>query len=301
MVVLGSSPALYETSRSYGEVLEGTDEAAALLEASASGDDEGLQGLLSNPDQVKIALDRPHRIYSKDSNPSGGDEGRRTMLAMPILNLDQAMRLAAENNHPSTVAIALDFASSQNVNLIEREHAFFRSLIEKVVASGHGELFMTFVDRDPRVIHFPLAHGKYPLGVAVQKSRAEVVEFILTHKAFPKESARYGLLDRKWLLWSAAGARGSRVMELLLDHGFETAQSGALHRASERGAIELMRLLIEHGVDVKERARKAPNQIVAGEDVDWTPMDAAAARGQKEAMALLRSHGADPINVADGE
>ena len=300
MVVLKDYPDLYETPRSYGELLQGVDAAAALFEASRSYDEGRLRDLLSDPDQVRIALEEPHRIYSRSS--SGGGDSPRTMLAMPILNLAWAMKIAAESGDPNMVGIILDFGSRHNVTLIDRDAASFRMLIER--ANVH--VFKTFVARDSNVVHFPLAHGKFPLDVAVRRFRTEMVEFILTHSAFEKLRNAYGGYGDgpkqfgQTLLADAVTSRDRvRIVELLLTHGFKPAKSEALHRASGLGALETMRLLIEHGADVNERAAEGPTDVEfkTCPDIEYTPMHAAAVYDQTEAMKLLRSHGAERITA----
>lgn len=83
------------------------------------------------------------------------------------------------------------------------------------------------------------------------------------------------------------------MTELLLKHGVSVARSGALHLAAELGALDTMRLLIQHGADVSEQL---PEDILPVHNgslyASWTPMHFAASKSQSDAMKLLKSNGA---------
>jgi ankyrin repeat protein len=74
-----------------------------------------------------------------------------------------------------------------------------------------------------------------------------------------------------------------------LKHGFEIPGSGALHSAAELGALDVMRVLLQHGADLNELLGKPC--ILRREDgallASGTPMHFAAAGGQDEAMGML--------------
>jgi ankyrin repeat protein len=145
---------------------------------------------------------------------------------------------------------------------------------------------------DPKVVTFPLGHGNLPLVQAVKRGKTEVVAVLLQHGANPIRTDRvvsYALS----LLSFAARAEGPRMTELLLKHGASVACSGALHTAANLGALDTMRLLMQHGADVNELlpadTLSPPHKSLYP---SWTPLHFAASGGQVDAMKLLESNGA---------
>lgn len=92
---LKENSVFYESLRDVGEVLIGEDTAQPLIAASSSGNDTLLRSLLSQPQWIEAMLEKPHYIYS---GPSRSENVRR-VSAMPVLNVQRCLMVAAKNGH----------------------------------------------------------------------------------------------------------------------------------------------------------------------------------------------------------
>lgn len=93
------------------------------------------------------------------------------------------------------------------------------------------------------------------------------------------------------------------MVELLLKYGVPVVGSGALHHAAEIGALDIMRLLIEHGANVNElHLAEMISPHVQLLYSSWMPMHFAAYGGRLDAMMLLESNGArSDVKDVDGK
>jgi ankyrin repeat protein len=126
-----------------------------------------------------------------------------------------------------------------------------------------------------------------PLYEAAKRKRTDVVAVLLELGADPlhpvQQSKKIGGYNSS-LMSLAAMAEGPRMVEVLLKHGCPVAHTAALYTAARCGQLETMRLLMQHGADMKEALDYYHT---------WTPMHFAALKGQADAMKLLEQHGAD--------
>jgi ankyrin repeat protein len=168
----------------------------------------------------------------------------------------------------------------------------------------YAAVFETMISVEPCVVTFQLPHIETPLRQAVKWGKTEVVRVLLQNGAKPippkKEFAMVNghvvAHNRGYsasFLSQGACATGPRMTELLLKHGASIARSGALQSAANRGALDTMRILMQHGADVNELIPEGsvPHHRQA-EYRSWTPMHFAADGGQLDAMKLLESNGA---------
>jgi Ankyrin repeats (many copies) len=299
MADLKPGPGIYQSSREVFDVLIGEDAALPLIEALSSGDNTTLRSMLSQPQWIKIALEEPHCIYSQD-RPIDDENPVRTVMAMPLSNLVRAIIIAARDGHAAAVSTLLSFASQHGLKPMS---VIMRWAVDRAINNGHAAVFEAMISADPKVVTFPLGHGNLPLVQAVKRRKTEVVAVLLQHGANPirtdKKVVSYGLS----LLSLAARAEGPRMTELLLQHGVSVPCSGALHTAANRGALDTMRLLMQHGADVNELlpADSLP-QFQKSLYASWTPMHFAASGGQGDAMELLESNGArKDVKDVDGK
>ncbi|KAF2126196.1 ankyrin [Dothidotthia symphoricarpi CBS 119687] len=154
----------------------------------------------------------------------------------------------------------------------------------KIVRGGDAAVFKALLSADPNIINFRLGHGhELPLYEAVRLRQPDIVAVLLEFGADPlhpvKQSKKLGTYRSS--LMSFAAFAGTRMTEMLLEHGLPIAHTGALHSAASTGRLDTMRLLMQHGADVHEVIWRA-----------WTPMHFAAWRGRVDAMKLLEHSGA---------
>lgn len=293
---------MFETSsRAIGDVFEGTDAAAALMEASASGDNRRLKCLLSQPNEIQTMLERPRRINYIDRRD---DKSVWNVSVSPIPKFEWAIRIATKKGHGDVVSTILKFASRHGIDVRQkiRDDCWLRLALHNACQSGHTAVFKAFVAADSRCVHRTILHCYIPIEVAMRYKRHEIVSFIIQHRRGPKVS-EYQARSRS-LFAMAAGASDSHLIKFLLARGLTPAGSGALHRAAEFGDIQVMHILGNRGVDLNERLPEA--SIYPPRDktllASWTPMHFAASQGKIDAMEWLMGWGARiDIEDRDGE
>jgi ankyrin repeat protein len=275
-------PKSYQSPRDIGDVLIGEDAARPLIEASSTGNDMALQRLLSLPQYIKIILETPHRIY-KESRPSQDPNKTREVTATPMLNLEWAFTVAAENGQAAVVSTLMAFAIHQRIDAYK---FISKSTMNKVIASGHAAVFRALASVDPNIINFPTGHGTLALYEAVRRRQINTVAVLLELGAdplHPVEQTKDLYTYNSSLMSLAAMTEGPRMTEMLLEHGTPIASTGALHTAARWGQLDTMRLLMQHGADLNEGLSNWS---------DWTPMHFAASKGQIDAMTMLEHSGA---------
>lgn len=277
-------PSGYDSPRDVGDVLIGEDTARLLIEASSSGNDTAVQSLLSQPQWIKVMLEEQHRIYSEE-RPSQGPNDVRSVMAERISNIGQAITVAALNSQATTVSTLLAFAAQHG---IDTSSVISRSTLYKIIRGGDTAVIKALVSADPNgIISFRLGHGhQLPLYEAVRLRQPVIVAVLLDSRADPfhpiqQSGSSIKLRTYHSSLMSLAAFAGTRMTEMLLDHGLPVAHNGALHSAAGVGHLDTMRLLMQHGADVDE--------VIWG---NWTPMHFAAWRGRVDAMKLLEHNGA---------
>lgn len=177
----------------------------------------------------------------------------------------------------------LAFATRHSV---EESEYLTRSVVNKAIGGGHPAVIKALTSVHPKVITFQLGHDALPLYEAVRRGNPDVLAALLELGVNSLRSDKpYSNLSYHTSLMSyAAHYPGPRMIQMLLEHGVLIANTGALYSASSSGRFDTMRLLIEHGANVKEVLYK-----------NWhgrTPMHAAASYGHVDAMKLLKEHGA---------
>jgi hypothetical protein len=281
----------YQSSRGLGDVLAGEDTGLPLINTSSKGDITALRVMLEQ--SPEIALESHLRIYHvyHEDRPAKDENDVRGVLAMKRSNLYMAVLRAAENGHATAVSTLLDFGLR---NGVKPSSVIDRVTIKKTIENGHDTVFEVLAMADPTVVTHNDFQGKLPLDLAIAAGKVEVARVILQHGGghkFPHPRT-----PKSWessRLSKAARSSEKAMTELLIQHGYTVRGTGALQMAAERGALNTIRLLVEHGADVNERlAGEAlpvfDNALLAS----WTPLHHAARWGREEAMKLLESYGA---------
>jgi hypothetical protein len=300
MADLKPGPGIYQSSREIFDVLIGEDAALPLIEALSSADNTTLRSMLSQPQWIKIALEKPHCIYYQD-RPVDDNNHARTVSAMPLSTLERAIIIAARDGHAAAISTLLRFALQQGIKPMS---VITRWAVDRAIRNGHAAVFEAMISVEPKVVTFPLDPADPPLVQAVKWRKTEVVAVLLQHGANPIPPEKVAIVDghtvpyrggyQSSLLSRAARAEGPRMTELLLKHGVSVACSGALQYAANLGALDTMRLLMQHGADVNELLPEdaIPHHSRKVLYSSWTPMHFAASGGQVDAMKLLGSNGA---------
>lgn len=117
----------------------------------------------------------------------------------------------------------------------------------------------------------------------LEKADPELIDVLLKER--PDLVRRLTLTD----IWGGSCPRDPGSLRKLLDHGFDPNRPNwigrtFLHRAAERGDIEIARILLEYGADIDAV------ELESG----GTPLAAAAREGQVEMVRFLIERGADP-------
>jgi ankyrin repeat protein len=225
-------------------------------------------------------LDKPHTIYT-EKDPRG------KVSAMPILNLERALTVAAQNGHAGVVSALLAFATEHSIHLSD---FITRDVFNKAMNGGHAAVIEAIGAAYPNVINLRIGHGhQLPLYEAVRLRQPAVVAALLELGADPLHpvahngsAIRLGNY-RSSLMSFAAMNTGPRTTAMLLERGTPIAGTAALHTAAKFGQLDTMRLLMQHGADLEE--------VVPGWK-GWTPMHFAASNSKVDDMELLEQHGA---------
>ena len=137
--------------------------------------------------------------------------------------------------------------------------------------------------------------GWTPLHDASVNRHSEAVQVLFDHKADVNSRNQEGntplheaFFYAGFPAWDEKTAAG--VVRRLLEHGADPntrddnhPNSTPLHRAMDRGWLEVTRLLLSHGANVDEKNKEGR-----------TPFQVASSKGHVEMMKLLLEHGANP-------
>lgn len=215
-------------------------------------------------------------------------------MATKRSNIDRAILRAAENRHVEAVSILLDFASR---NGIEALKVIDRDTVKATLENRDAALFEVLATAEPSVATYPDFHPlHHPIDWALKKSDVELLKVVIRHggASSRKRSHAFRLQD--------AAKRNMTLVKLMIEAGYATKGSGALHSAAQAGHLDIICFLVEEqGADVNERL---PADKVARYEqalyMSWTPLHWAASWDGEEAMRLLESYGAD-VDAVDVE
>jgi ankyrin repeat protein len=268
---------------------------------------------------LKRALDAQSEVRPKGWNAVHETLIRGTAADLRALAIDSAdlRQPAARYDYPPfLLAVAMGDPAKAEALLelgasLREEGWFGRSAFDVAIESGQAQMVRWLIERGLPV-DFSHREGDSPLMGACEMNCVEAVEILLQHGASATEQGEYGrpihkaaslevtrlLVERGgaeinevdscgyWPLRSAAFAGDFAWVKWLLDHGaqIDLTSTGetALHSAVFVDALDVTRLLLEHGAN--------PNARDVDDD---TPLHQVRSR---EMVQLLRSFGADPNN-----
>jgi Ankyrin repeats (3 copies) len=163
------------------------------------------------------------------------------------------------------------------------------------------ELYKPFFERNPAILQHRWNHFGDAVCVAVLRFDTELLTYLLENGADPgwgldSVKTHHMFLPLEWAAMSAAEATGS----LLIEYGATLKHTAALQLAAaspRRDRLQMLRLLLEAGVDVNDMVHKddtSVDQIRVNDCAHRTALHAAAEAGCKDAVEFLLDHGAYP-------
>jgi len=166
---------------------------------------------------------------------------------------------------------------------------------EKAIQAQSLTRLTDVIQRHPELINKPdKDNGFTPLHWAVITHQTNMAAFLLSKGAQVNIADLYGMTP----LHKAAAFNEKAIAEMLMAHGADPLVFGAkygviqmapIHLAAESGYTDLVKLFLDHGVDVN-LATRGKNQV--------TPLHIAAAKGRADVVELLLKSGAQ-VNARD--
>lgn len=202
-----------------------------LFEACAAGDVTSVQTLLQKPAYIAKALETEERI-----------EDEELQFARPIPSLRLMFNKAASAGSSDIINCLLLFAYTHGVpykTLIRRD-----SICAAISSSDSVSVFRELHTVDPDFFNMRMGHIGTPLGQTVSGTRnaprytadrAALVRFLLENGANPNQRQGPDFDDPGTCLQNAVHRSTLDVVELLIQHGAQIEQSGAMHKAAETG------------------------------------------------------------------
>lgn len=256
-----------------------------LLQACCSGNN--IQTLIADPKHAQIALAQEMHPYNA--------------VSISIPNLSLLLQSAARAGQFASVKNLIHFASENDSPL--------RTLITSgtllaTLGGGSLDVLTLLVTAMPETANLDLGRLGDPLAQALHKQQFENASYLLDHGANPNN--RYaGYQGPGYHLRVTAQKLPLEYTTLLLRHGAQVPQSGALHMAAEKGRVEVLQALVDGaggGYDVVDE-RLEPNVRFLShqhkqQQASDTPLMVATRRGQREAVRWLLERGAS-VEIQD--
>ncbi|KAF1821948.1 ankyrin, partial [Dissoconium aciculare CBS 342.82] len=280
----------HRSSNPIGEVLEGEDVAAPLIEAASAGDLPKLRTMLEDPSWAEIAL-RRQQYVDTENRPAENREDVRAVATKEDRGNQKALVAAAKNGHAEVVEFLLNFTTP---HAAESKAFVSRPAIIAAINNDHTDAFVAMAKIDRNILFGHLDHKHLPIDLAIMRKNLDMVTRVLElMKCHPQQNDGYW----KGRLRHAARCGSVPILKLLLDNGYTIPGTGALHGAAERNAVDRVRFLVEQGADVDEMCPAEKHWLdKSWHDsalwASWVPMHFAAHAGNEAAVGCLESLGA---------
>ncbi|KAJ9439343.1 hypothetical protein DIPPA_22644b, partial [Diplonema papillatum] len=180
---------------------------------------------------------------------------------------------------------------------IQRERKIRRAAEEFIIAAEIGDIdvITNFLaaGQDPDIKCHKDGALTTALYVASKNNHCDIIEVLTYHGADPRIPTTFRINQEDTAIATAARMSFEKALHLLLKHslvlraslpeseGDVSAESASLLIASEEGHLEVVRLLLTYGADVKYRAHYGSTALML------------ASREHPEVVELLLEHGAD--------
>lgn len=237
-----------------------------------------LETLLSDPtlSSVALSLEPPH---------PNKDVSRRPDLGM-------LMCTAALSGHLSCVQALLKFGYVNNIH-----YNIFITLnaIHDALKGKNDAILKEFIKAWPNVVNLNMGHCCSPLMQTLLKDNFHLSAYLLDHGAHVNAICGPDKGPGGYIRL-AAQQLPLQYTTLLLSHGAHIAQTGAIRKVTEKGRLDVLKLLIEHGGDVNELLQPDVGFFVQKRRFQLgseTLLYVATANGQHDVVESLLEQGAN--------
>ena len=201
----------------------------------------------------------------------------------------------------SCVQALLKFGHVHNVHY---DTFISRNNISAALIGKNDAILKEYIKAWLDVVNLDMGHGGHPLMQTLLKENFHLSAYLLDHGAHAnavcgpdKGLGRYIRL--------AAEKLPLQYTINLLSHGAQVAESGAIRTAAEKGRLDVLKLLIEHGGDVNERLQPDAGffkQNLRFQKASETPLFVGTANGHRDVVEWLLEQGANrEINDLNGK
>jgi uncharacterized protein len=277
----------------------------ALMSAAAGGDPEIVRLLLEHGAEVEHRQSRrPEARAMHVAARHGHVEAMRVLLEAGAMIDQQSaagtpLMLAAGSGRAEAVQLLLERGAQMEVPVtrLQDERGNALTPLARAAELGYHEIVKLLLAEGGEPVR---QSSGLPLAVAISRGDVEMLRLLLEAGADPQDVSAGGRTALALAATLQAGpSQAQQMIDLLLSHGADPNRGGRmgppLMLLSQSGSVELMRRLIEAGVDVNvlhttNVSEGSPPRRYVRYD---TPFIVAAATGNGPAMVLLLDAGAD--------
>jgi len=172
-------------------------------------------------------------------------------------NVPQVQALTSNNSSPSfwhgvLLAAVIEKSTDVAAYCLAQGVTVDDFILRNVVGSNKSEpVYRYFVQNKAVDVNRYVDRGGAVLGIATTSGRYSLVRFCLENGASPNEPIE--MSGNLTPLACAARQYDEEMVRLLLDHGAQMKDSGALVFAAQEGKLATVKLLIARGADVNEK------------------------------------------------
>ena len=282
-----------------------------------------LSQALNTPVVIGVTLDEGALfVHSCDGNLAELKELLKTPAMITVVNkcrdAEMDLSIRGRSNLYLMLLLAARAGQAAIVELLfafEREHSdsvdrlVDRDLILAAIDSNDIEVFQRIVDVVPVSVNQNLGMAGDPLnqavwrttwGLSTPQQAIDLTSFLLKNGADPNGTGGGGSgcpSDRP--LTDACHSAPQELIELLIQHGAQVPQSGALQKAIIEERLDVLDLLLKSGADVNERLSFTVNESyrldekTKKERCSETPLHLAVRHKALKSASWLLKNGAD--------
>ena len=251
------------------------------------------------------------------------DDGRTPLHVASEEGNVKVVRLLVENGADATLGAPLHVVTRYGYSEVAKILVERGADLSTQTRDGQSPLHVASAYGNMEITRLLVEHGANlttqdnrgltPCDVAWREGHSEIAHFLTEHAActtaqaddertlspLPEEEQGANattVANNRWTPLHVAAEQGNaEVVRALVEHGMDVAARAdngwtPLHVASSCGSVEVLRILVEHGADVTARA-----------DNGWTPLHVASSCGSVDVARFLVNHGVDAtVQATDG-